>query len=289
MDIQTFQPFQSLYGVLGGFALVLGLLVGSFLNVCIARMPENRSVVWPPSACPACGHGIRPYDNIPVLSWLILRARCRDCGTPISSLYPTVEALMGLVSLLLFWRFVPGPEAMDLAHGATFGLYFVFAAMLVAQTYIDIKHFIVPDEFSIYAVPVGVAGCALLTWLGAPDVPTWRASVVGALVGGGGLGLVAGVYWLIRREEGMGLGDVKLLAMIGAFLGPLPPLLVVVLVASLSGALVGGALMLARRGGLRMAVPFGPFLALGALTYVLHGEAIVARFLPGMGVLLEMF
>lgn len=276
------------HAVLGGFAAVLGLLVGSFLNVCIARMPENRSVVWPPSACPACGHGIRPRDNIPVISWLILRARCRDCGTPISSLYPTVELLMGCLSWLLFQRFVPGPEAIDQGHLATFGLYFVFTAMLVAQTYIDIRHFIVPDEFSIYAVPVGVAGCALLGLLGAPEVPTWRASVVGALVGGVGLGSVALVYWLIRREEGMGLGDVKLLAMIGAFLGPLPPLLVVVLVASVSGAVVGGALMLARRGGLRTAVPFGPFLALGALVYVLHGKELVARFLPGMGALLEM-
>lgn len=277
------------YNVMGGFALVFGLVFGSFLNVCIARMPENRSVVSPPSACPACGHRIRWYDNVPVLSWLILRARCRDCGTGISSLYPTVELLMGLVAWLLFRRFVPGFRAFDAAHLVTFGVYFAFAAMLIAQTYIDIRHFIVPDEFSIYAVPFGVAACALMTWLGASGVPSWQASVVGALIGGGSLGLVAAIYWLIRREEGMGLGDVKLLAMIGSFLGPLPALLVVVLVASMTGAAIGGALMLTRRQGLRMAVPFGPFLALGALVYVLHGPALVARFLPGMGALMDMF
>lgn len=278
---------EGFYTVMALFAGLIGLAVGSFTNVCIARIPDGRSVVWPPSHCPSCGHGIRPRDNVPVLGWILLRGRCRDCGLGISPLYPGIELLVGLISWLLFRRFVPDFGAIDAAHVTTWAFYLLFAFMLVAQTYIDIRHYIVPDEFSIYAVPVGVAGAALVSWLGGGEVPGWRESVVGALLGGGGLGGVAALYWLIRREEGLGLGDVKLLAMIGAFLGALPALPVVLIVASTTGAAVGLGLMLIKRKGLRLAVPFGPFLALGALVYVLHGEALSARFFPGLHLLLR--
>ncbi len=274
------------YEVFGVFALVFGLCVGSFLNVCIARIPEDRSVVWPPSACPSCGHAIRPRDNVPILSWLLLRGRCRDCGTGISALYPAIELLTGLVAWLIYRRVIGGPEDLDLGHLAGFVFYLVFAAMLIAQTYIDIRHYIVPDEFSIYAVPVGVAGVLLVRWLGYDGVPSWQQSVVGALAGGGTLGAVALLYWLVRREEGMGLGDVKLLAMIGAFLGALPALPIVLMVGSMSGAAVGITVLLFQRKGLRSALPFGPFLALGALVYLLHGEAILSSLFPGMRMLM---
>lgn len=273
---------EQYYHVFGLFAGLFGLCVGSFLNVCIARIPEDRSVVWPPSHCPACGHGIRPRDNVPVLGWLLLRGKCRDCGSPISGLYPAIELLTGLVAWLIYRRVLHSSADIDLAHGAAFCFYLTFAAMLIAQAYIDIRHFIVPDQFSIYAVPVGVAGCALLGWLGYVGAPTWQASVVGALVGGGVLGGVAAAYWLIRREEGMGLGDVKLLAMIGSFLGALPAMPIVLMVSSFAGAAVGIATLVGRKRGLRAAVPFGPFLALGAFVYFLHGEQILERFFPGI-------
>ena len=273
--------------LMGGFALVFGLCIGSFLNVCIARMPENRSVVSPPSACPACGHSIRPWDNIPVLSWVLLRARCRDCGNPISSLYPTIEILVGLLSWLLWRQAVPDLGHLTTANVAGWGLHLSFAAMLVAQAYIDIRHYIVPDEFSIYAAPFGILGSAAVHALGYAHAPSWQQSVVGALLGGATLGAVAAAYWLIRREEGMGLGDVKLLTMIGAFVGAVPALPIVLMIASITGAGVGLAVLVARGRGLRSAVPFGPFLALGALVYLLHGETIVARFFPGLGAALE--
>lgn len=268
------------YDAVSAVALLFGLCIGSFLNVCIARMPENRSVAWPPSHCPSCGHNIRPRDNVPVLSWLVLRGRCRDCGTRISALYPTIELLTGLLAWVLFRRLVPGFGDLDPAHAANYAFYLAFVAMLIAVTYIDIRHYIVPDEFSIYAVPLGVAGAALARWLGGAG-PTWQQSVLGALVGGGSLIAVRTLYWLVRREEGMGMGDVKLLAMIGAWLGVVAiPL--VILIASFSGAVVGITLLITQRKGLRAAVPFGPFLAFGALVWLLHGEQIVMRYFPGV-------
>ena len=126
-----------LYTLAEVFALLLGLCVGSFLNVCIARMPEDRSVVSPPSHCPACGSKIRPWDNIPIISWILLRAKCRDCGTHISVLYPVIELMVGLLFWLVFHRFVPGPADLDLAHLAAFGMMATFVSMLVALTFID--------------------------------------------------------------------------------------------------------------------------------------------------------
>jgi leader peptidase (prepilin peptidase)/N-methyltransferase len=280
-------PLDLMWHYGSAFAALLGLLVGSFLNVCIARMPEDRSVAYPPSHCPACGHGIRWYDNIPVVSWLVLRARCRDCGTPISSLYPTIELLTGLVGWLLYRRIVPGPEALDAAHLAAFGVYFVFAAMLVAQTFIDVRHYIIPDEFSIYAAPFGIAAAALLTWLGYPEAPTWKESVLGAVIGAGTLGFVMAAFWIIRRKEGMGLGDVKLLAMIGAFLGALPAVPFVLFVSAAAGSLVGVPMAVLRRRGFGAALPFGPFLALGALVWLLHGPEAIERWFPGIHLMLQ--
>ena len=273
---------EGLYLYFQGVSLVLGLLIGSFLNVVIARLPLDRSVVSPPSHCPTCGHGIRPYDNVPVLSWLILRGRCRDCKSPISSLYPTIELLTGLLGWLLFRRLIPGPDALDLPHAAGFLVMLVFVAMLVAETYIDLRHTIIPDELSICAAPFGIGAALLLGWLDYPAAVPWRQSVLGAFFGGGSLLAVMGLYWLVRRREGMGMGDAKLLAMIGAFLGLWPAVPFVIFVSSVIGAMVGVPVTLLRRGGLSLALPFGPFIAVAAVVYVLHGPELMERWFPGI-------
>ena len=269
-----------LYGWMSGFVVVLGLLLGSFLNVCIARMPEDRSIVTPPSHCPACGSGIRPWDNIPVLSWVLLRARCRDCGTAISSLYPTIELLTGLLAWLLWRRLVPDGDAMDPGNITAFGVALVFVCMLITQAYIDIRHFIIPDSLSVYAVPLGIMAAVLQESMGVVDAPTWQQSVVGAVAGAGSLGLVMVVFWLVRRREGMGMGDVKLLAMIGAFLGAWPAVPFVIFVSSVIGAAVGLPMALLRKNSLGMALPYGPFLALAAILWLLHGPELVELWYP---------
>lgn len=264
----------------GLFAFLFGLCVGSFLNVCIARMPEDRSIVYPASHCPHCGHTIRPYDNIPVLSWLWLRARCRDCKTPISSLYPTIELLTGIIAWLLFQSIVPDLGALDLAHGVAWAFFFSIAAMLIAESYIDIRHFIIPDEFSIYAVPYAIGGMALLSWLGYPEALSWQLSLLGAFFGGGSLALLTVLWSLLRRYEGMGWGDVKLLALIGAIVGPLPGLFFVLIVSSITGIIVGIPLGILSGRGLRHALPFGPFLALAAIVWMLDGPHLMNLYMP---------
>ena len=262
-----------------GFVLALGLCFGSFLNVCIARMPEDRSVVSPPSHCPHCGTMIRWYDNIPVLSWLLLRARCRSCGNAISAIYPLVEISTGLLVLLLWRRLIPQPQQMDLHHLTAFAYYLSFVIMMVGLTFIDLRHYIIPDEFSIYAVPIGVFGAFAVNLLGHGLAPTWQQSLLGAGVGGGSLLLISGAYWLVRREEGIGLGDVKLLAMIGSFLGVFPALFMVLMIGSILGSITGISYMLLTKRGLRLALPFGPFLALGAIIHLYFGDFIVQQVL----------
>lgn len=264
----------------GFFAFLSGLCVGSFLNVCIARMPEDRSIISPPSHCPSCGSNIRPYDNIPVLSWLILRGRCRDCGASISSLYPTIELLTGVLAWLLFQRLIPDLASLDVAHGVAFVFFLSFFAMQIGQAFIDIRHFIIPDEFSIYAVPYAVAGSALLAYLGYPEAIGWQGSVLGAFVGGGVLIMITMFWRIVRRTQGMGMGDVKLLALIGAFVGPYPGAFFVMFVASLVSVVVGVPLGLLSGRGWRYALPFGPFLAVASILWVLNGPELTERYFP---------
>ncbi len=255
-------------------AVAISLCVGSFLNVCIARMPEDRSVVHPPSHCPACGTRILVRDNLPVLSWLWLRGRCRSCQIPISVLYPVIELLTGLLGLLLFRHLVPTPEAITVPNLVAWAVFLGFVAMLLASSFIDLRHYIIPDQFSQYAVPVGIGAMALLNWLGWSEAMTWTQALAGAIVGAGSLLIIIGSYWLIRREEGMGMGDVKLLAMIGAFLGALPAIPFVIVVSSVLGSVVGLSLMITRGTGMRTQLPFGPFLALAAMIYVFFGPML---------------
>ena len=275
--------------ILQVWAFVVALCVGSFLNVCIARMPEDRSVVSPGSHCPSCGYVLRWYDNIPVLSWLLLRAKCRNCGLPISALYPSIELLMGVLGLLLWRQLIPPLGAtFPMADAAAWVVYLSFISMLVASTFIDLRHYIIPDEFSIYAAPVGIAMVAGLAWLGFDGVGnsghlalSWKQSVVGSLIGGGSLLAVWAAWKVFRGIDAMGFGDIKLMAMMGAFLGALPAMLFIVLFACLAGTAVGIPLMIKQKRGLRLMLPFGPFLALGGVIYVYFGDYLVRTYLMG--------
>lgn len=266
-----------------GFAIAVGLVIGSFLNVCIARMPEDRSVVWPGSHCERCGHAIRWTDNIPVVSYLILRGRCRDCAAPIGALHPLIELLGGLLSWLTYRRFVPDPSALDAAHLTAWAVWFGFVCLLVVASFVDLRHRIIPDETSIFAAPAGVLAALGLTaigydgWLAIP----WRQAVLGAAVGGGFFAGTSLIARLIAGREALGWGDVKLMAMIGAFLGPLPGVFFVTLLGSVIGSITGIASTLYLRR--RVYLPFGPALAAAALVYVFYGDLLIRAFLPTWG------
>lgn len=245
------------------FVFVFGMIVGSFLNVCICRIPKNESIVSPPSHCPLCSYQIRWYDNIPVLSYLILRGKCRGCGTHISLQYPLVELLNGILALFLFLRF--GPTLV-------FAALFLFCSALVVITFIDIEHQIIPDEISLSGI---IAGFVLSFFL---QGHTWLNSLLGILLGGGSLLLVAYTYQRLTGKEGMGGGDIKLLAMMGAFLGwkSVP---FIIFTSSLAGSLIGVSIMLFQKKDSKLAIPFGPYLAFGAVLYIFCGKALIRWYL----------
>jgi leader peptidase (prepilin peptidase)/N-methyltransferase len=240
-----------------------GACLGSFLNVCIYRLPQDLSIVSPRSFCPQCRTPVRGYDNIPLLSYLLLRGKCRSCGAKISWRYPLVEAITGGLAVALFLKF--GPTLGFLA-------YFVFTAALVVITFIDLDHRIIPDVISLPGIGAGF----LLSFF-LPAV-TWTESLIGLLAGGGSLYLVAIGYEALTKREGMGGGDVKLLAMFGAWLG-WKAVLFTLFFASLSGTLIGGGAMLLQKQGRHYAIPFGPFLAFGALAYLFFGPQLIHWYL----------
>lgn len=245
---------------------VFGILVGSFLNVCIHRLPREESIVFPASHCPECDAPVRPYDNIPILSYFLLRGRCRTCGTPISLRYPAVELLSGLAAVATAYTLGISAQAL---------LAFAFLCALIVVTFIDLDHQIIPDAVSLPGIAVGLTAAVFL------GEPSWRASLAGILLGGGLLWAVAEGYYRLTGREGMGGGDIKLLAMIGAFLG-WQAVLVTLMIGSLAGSLIGTALMLTQRGDRRTPIPFGPFLAVGAAVALFWGEALV-RWYVGLG------
>ncbi len=248
-------------------AAALGAIVGSFLNVVIHRYPREESIVFPPSKCPHCGTPIKPYDNIPILGYLWLLGRCRACRAPISPRYPLVELANALFYLALFQR-----------TGLTWG--FLPLAALVSMTicliYIDLEIQILPDVIDLPGVAIGLAVGAIHLGALYPDLmlsKTLLESVIGAAAGSGVLLAIGLTYKLIRRIEGMGLGDVKMMAMLGAVVGwePLFPLFVL---ASVTGAVVG--IFVAARSAARMqvAVPFGVFLGLAFLAMLFFGPTL---------------
>lgn len=244
------------------FSALFGLCVGSFLNVVIGRLPAGRSIVRPGSSCPRCGSLIAWYDNLPIVSFLLLRARCRSCRESISWRYPTVELLCAVLFVMAYVRFGPG---LHLASAL------VLLSALVAITGIDLDHQIIPDLLSLPGVAFG-----LLLSL-APGAIGWKASVLGVLVGAGVFLVIIGASSLALGQPGMGGGDVKLGAMLGAFLGWKLALLSI-LISVLVGGLLAGALLATGRKGRKDPIPFGPFLALGGAICLFWGDATLAWY-----------
>ena len=244
------------------FALVvvaaLGLAVGSFLNVCIYRLPRRESLAFPASHCTACGRSLRWYENVPVLAYVILRGRCRTCGARISPVYPLIELAAGALAVLWYGQF---------GLSILFASRLLFAFALLVLFVIDLQHRILPDVITLPGVLVGFA----FSLFGPPG---WLDSLIGLLAGGGFLYLLAEAWWLIRHEEAMGFGDVKMLGMIGAFLG-WQLMIFTLMFASLMGAVVGLAIIAAGKGDRKSQLPFGTFLALAALAACIIGTPVV--------------
>ena len=244
------------------FATVLGAMVGSFLNVCIYRLPLKRSIAWPASACPSCKRPLSWYENVPILSYAILGGKCRTCKTPLTVRYPLVEALTAAWFAGAWLLYGPTPLLAS---------RLILGCALLTLFAIDLEHYILPDPITLGGIVVGFA-------LSFFTEPGWLASLLGILIGGGLLWAIAEAYYRIRHEEGMGFGDVKMLAMIGAFLG-WKLTIISVIMASFSGSLVGIALIISGRGTMKYALPFGTFLALGALIAATAGPALLDWYL----------
>jgi leader peptidase (prepilin peptidase)/N-methyltransferase len=245
------------------FSFLFGAVVGSFLNVCIFRIPERRSIVSPASQCPGCGSAIAFYDNIPILSYLILHGRCRACGSRISPQYPLVELIAGVLALLFYVKFGIGVE---------FFIYFALASALIVITAIDLSIQIIPDVISLPGIGIGLLASFFL------PSPGPFSSLLGIITGGGVLFIVAIVYHRMTGVEGMGGGDIKLLAMIGAFTG-WKGALFTLFAGSFLGAITGVIAMAAFGKTGRHAIPFGPFLAVGAVFYIFLGEMIIVWYI----------
>jgi len=244
-------------------SIIFGALIGSFLNVCIIRLPRAESIITPGSHCPHCKKPIKFYDNIPLISYILLKGKCRHCNGPISIQYPLIEGITALGSLSLFMKFGPS---------LNFFIYFAFVAALIVITVIDLYHQIIPDVISLPGI-----GAGLLASLVLPQF-TFFDSLIGALLGGGSLFLVATLYqWLFKRE-GMGGGDVKLLAMIGAFLG-WKAVILTILLGSLVGSITGIIIMVLKGKDFKYAIPFGPFLSLGAVIALFYEAEIINWYL----------
>jgi leader peptidase (prepilin peptidase)/N-methyltransferase len=245
------------------FAVLFGAMVGSFLNVCIHRLPKEESIVTPRSRCPACQSPIRAWDNVPLLSFLLLRGRCRACGHPISWRYPLVEALTALLFVFTVERF-----------GVTLKSAFLltFLCGLVVVSFIDLDHQIIPNAITLPGIPLGLIGGLLVR------EPPLVDRLIGALAGAGFLYLVLFYGGVLYGQEAMGEGDLNLIALVGAFLG-WKAVVVTILIACVVGSAVGLGLMAVKRLGRRQHIPFGPFLALGAVVGLFWGERLLAWYL----------
>ncbi len=290
MDERQLEALYTFFFVVSG---VVGAMLGSFLNVCVYRMPKNLSVVRPGSACPKCSTPIKWYDNIPVLSWLALGAKCRTCKNPIHWQYPLVELITCLLFLAVFWKF-----GMTLASP----IYMVLVASLVLVTFIDLADYTIPNEVTFPGIPLGVV-CSIVAMLYPNsglllDDPLM--SFVGLIVGGGSLWLLDIFSYVVFKKRGMGFGDVKLLAMLGAFFGPWG-VLVIIVIGSFFGSIIGIARILIMGKEATEApkaqaddddamtpgghyLPFGPFLVMGGLAHLFFGPQIIHAYLEYINV-----
>ncbi len=275
MEITVINPY-----LFYTFVFIFGLLFGSFLNVCIYRLPRDESIVFPPSHCTNCSAPIKSYQNIPVISYLLLGGKCSSCKEPISAIYPLVELITAVLVTLLFYK-----------HGVTVQtfVYVVLTLSLIVISFIDLEHFIIPNVITFPGIIIGLAYNMLITDWGllfkvlpridlgnifyiVPRIPVLN-SLFGIVIGGGTLLLIAYLYKLIRKREGMGMGDVKLLAMLGAFLG-INGVFFIILVSSLVGSVVGIAIILLQRGNMRLALPYGPFISIAAVIFLFTGPIV---------------
>jgi leader peptidase (prepilin peptidase) / N-methyltransferase len=268
-------------------ALMFGLVVGSFLNVCILRLPEGISISTPRSRCPQCKKLIPWYDNIPVLSYVILGARCRRCKKKISLRYPLIEALNGLISVLLYLKY---------GLGAQWIIYLGFSSALLVLAFIDLDHRILPDPITLNGIWLGVLASVylaqpsplvarLLRFIGLetenPRMIALAASLLGMVIGGGLLWSVAEAYLRLRGIEGMGFGDVKMMAMVGAFLGA-PLTLLTIMIGSLLGSVIGLAFIRLASKNREYELPFGTFLSMAGIVSVLYGQDLIRWYIERM-------
>lgn len=256
------------------FAFALGAIVGSFLNVVIHRYPREESLVFPASHCPNCNAPVKPYDNIPIVSYIVLGGRCRSCRQPFSIRYPLVELANALFYLAIFQRTDISPLFLLIAASVS---------MIIVLIYIDAEIQILPDVIDIPGIVIGLAIGTLMQFghIYAPDLmlsQTLVDSIAGAVIGASLLFGIALAYRLVRKMEGMGLGDVKMIAMLGAILGwePLFPLLVL---ASVIGAIIGGAVAMNSEKGMQAALPFGVFLGIASLVMLFFGPTLWSWYL----------
>jgi leader peptidase (prepilin peptidase)/N-methyltransferase len=267
------------------FIFVLGACIGSFLNVLIHRIPNEESIVFPNSACPKCKNPIKPYDNIPILSWLILGGKCRNCKNPISPRYPTVELITALLFLLVYWQ---------IGFNPFLPVVLVFVAAIVALIFIDAEHMILPDVINFpllffalivrlsFALAFGNAyfsDLKLFPLNQMDNLPIWLVSLIGAalggLVGGGFLWLVGAIWKKLRGVDAMGLGDVKMMFAVGAILGWRLTFLSIFL-GAFSGAIIGIVVISRQKDkDLQTQIPFGIFLGIGSILALLFGEQMI--------------
>ena len=243
-------------------AALFGAVIGSFLNVCIYRLPLGRSVVSPGSACGACGHALAWFENIPVLSYALLGGRCRACRAHISIRYVVVELITASMFAAAWWFY--GPSLLLASR-------LVLGCILIVLFAIDLEHHLLPNVITLPGIAAGLAFSVVTD-------PGWLDALIGIVVGGGLLWAVAEIYYRVRGEEGLGMGDVKMLAMIGAFVG-WKLTLVTLMMASFSGSILGVFLIATRRGGMKYALPFGTFLAMGAALAATVGPGILQWYL----------
>jgi leader peptidase (prepilin peptidase)/N-methyltransferase len=240
---------------------LFGLAVGSFLNVCIHRLPRRESLAFPASHSTSCNRPLAWFENVPVAGWVALRGRCRTCGASISVMYPIVEVVTAAIFVAGYCFYGPTP---------LLPVRLLFACAMIVLFVIDLQHHILPNVITVPGIVAGFVFSLALP-------PGWIASSIGLLAGGGILLAIAEAYYRLRHVEGLGMGDVKMLAMIGAFLG-WKLMLVTLVLSSLAGSIIGVALIASGRGGMKYALPFGTFLAVGALVAAVAGEPILAWY-----------
>jgi leader peptidase (prepilin peptidase)/N-methyltransferase len=243
---------------------LFGAVVGSFLNVVIYRIPEGRSIVYPASRCPECGNDIRVYDNIPIISFFLLRGNCRDCGGKISYRYPLIEFATACLSLSLYKKFGISP---------VFLIFFLFCCAMIVVFWIDLDHMIIPDVISLNGIAIGV----IVSMAGLLPEMNFKVSLMGALFGGVILYAPAVIYEKVRGSEGLGGGDIKLLAMIGAFAG-MQGVIFVLFFSSLVGSVVALISMAVKGSSAKTPIPFGPFLTTAGVLYVFAGKQVIETF-----------